>query len=213
MKKIVAFVLVFSLVLMNGFTSDGGAEASSKEAYSGEDLFRGLFFVQGEVAKQLSSEIYTHDLYQTANTKEAVGQVDKIVANVEKLEPGYFNRLKGAVDSKNPLELERALGKGSELIYSALKSDGVNVTSIDSKQLGYASGQCAVAAVVFVAGLAVVWYAGAVAQVVGGGAYVLVDGVYFYHAAVQVKTVAVSYSRENDLTREMYIRNVIKGLK
>lgn len=92
-----------------------------KVDYSGEELFRGIFFFEGRVAEQIPS----FDAYR-ATIRKAGAQhpevlvkraqtVDALVKGVRSIYPTYFMELKQAIASENFERIKGAIRKGTAL--------------------------------------------------------------------------------------------------
>ncbi|UOQ55396.1 hypothetical protein [Hymenobacter cellulosivorans] len=95
---------------------------AAKADVSGETLFRGIFLMEGDIAKKL----HTLDSFRLAMEKAAKNDPtyeqkrqkgnDHLVELVRKLDPNYFNELKGAIASQDFAKIDGTMRKGGMLI-------------------------------------------------------------------------------------------------
>ena len=96
------------------------AQASSltvKHRYSGEEMFRGLFFVEGRYAQAIPELQSLQLSYATRLAKPGdklvVSQLrNQIVQTIRTQQPRYFDDLRTAFESGNPLAVQSALETG-----------------------------------------------------------------------------------------------------
>lgn len=97
-------------------------ESVSPKEYSGEELFRGIFFLQGDVADHLETlKLNTNSIRKTLKQnpnaeKEHMAFVDEIVNQVKNIDPGYFDQFKSQMQSQNFYGIELALTNGMKMI-------------------------------------------------------------------------------------------------
>ncbi|PJJ61045.1 hypothetical protein [Hymenobacter chitinivorans] len=99
------------------------------KGYTGEQLFRGVLLLEGEVAAKLPTlQAFRLALEKEQAQNPAFAQARAehnaaVVTAVSKLDPGYFAELQKAVESKNFDAINTALRKGGSLI-QAVKMTG-----------------------------------------------------------------------------------------
>ncbi|UOQ55397.1 hypothetical protein [Hymenobacter cellulosivorans] len=96
------------------------AQAKSQD-YTGEDLYRGIFFFQGEAA----TKVPAFDSYRAMIGKQVAEHpglaaarnrnIDLIVASVRSLDPTYFVKLKQAISSQDFQRIKAAIRQGTTL--------------------------------------------------------------------------------------------------
>jgi SdpC family antimicrobial peptide len=209
LKKIITSLMALALIFGVTFTNIATTEAQAKDNltnYSGEELFKGIFLGQGEVAKHIPELPKKKE----ANSQEAIKFGNDLTKKVRDKDGKYFDELKKAVYSNNPKRVSESLEKGATLISSEItKMEGFNIDKVPNPD--EATGQCL--AFVWAVGLLVVYYAGAAVQVVGAAAYVLEAGVYFTTATVQTQyTAAASDVANSSLTKEIFVKSIVKNL-
>lgn len=124
-KKVALFLallLIFSLFVHNAFAR---SIHSPQKIYSftGEEIFRGIMFGQGEVAK-LFPELWNNKTRELANTPKALITVDTYIEQISKKDIQYFENVKYAVMSGNPYKIDEIFSKGVEYLTDILESQG-----------------------------------------------------------------------------------------
>lgn len=120
------FLLTFSLVL---FQSCSKESASTEANYTGEELFRGIFLLEGEVSTKIKSfDGYRAQLQQQLDANPALADQmiitnDAIVNDVKALNPDFFQTLKAAVDSDNFNRVSEVIEQGALLMASVIAPD------------------------------------------------------------------------------------------
>lgn len=142
-QVILPVILVF--VMVSCYQDDEVA----KQDYSGEEMFRGIFFLQGDVIHQLESLHADSDKLKISqkSNPESIEYfedfVDEIVLQIESLDPDYFNNFKKQVESKNYYSIELALSNGTNMIKAAgLKSEKLSsvfrlMTEFEDKKVDF----------------------------------------------------------------------------
>jgi hypothetical protein len=99
--------------------------------YSGEDLYRGIFLMQGEVADQIS--IFKKIKTEFPFEKDAVAMeefnniVDEVILILKNDNPGFFEKFKSQIQSGDHLQVKEVLDQGAEMLhYGLLKSPTVS---------------------------------------------------------------------------------------
>ncbi|MED1904146.1 sporulation delaying protein family toxin [Bacillus thuringiensis] len=206
MKKIVASLMSFALLMGVMFQGSMQAKAAVTEAsvkvFSGEELFKGLFFGQGKVAEKLP-DFYSKELRKATNTPEMEKQANDLVGKVKEKDAAYLVELEAAVYSNNPQKIEKALNKGGEILTDITKDMGVSSDSLEAAEDGTGTGRCAVL------GLVAIYYAAVVAQVAAGAVYVAGAAVYLATAAVN--TWGRSMNGDN-LSNDQLVHDIVVNL-
>ncbi|AGE62956.1 sporulation delaying protein family toxin [Bacillus subtilis] len=116
MKK--AFLVFLSVVLVTTVflvkQQESVAQAKQLE-YSGEEIFKGFVFAQGEVGKQLP-EVFNKAMTDKLNTKQAKAFANQVVADIKKEDADFFDNLKKAVYSKDALKVDELLKKAGQIV-------------------------------------------------------------------------------------------------
>ncbi|MED0771232.1 sporulation delaying protein family toxin [Bacillus siamensis] len=178
---LLVFVLMIALV---------GPHATAKTkpavSYSGEDIFSGIFFGQGEVAKLLP-EVWDTKAVKKINQDELKQVSDQVIADIKKSSPDYFKKLKAAVYSGDYEKVNSVIDQGSQIMAKVLKEE-FDKKSMD-KGKSTAIGQCATAVWVFL------------------NAAAAIETIALAVAAI-ILTVA-SVDEDSDLGKEQLIANVV----
>ncbi|PJJ59220.1 hypothetical protein [Hymenobacter chitinivorans] len=108
-----------------------------KVDYSGEELFRGIFFFEGRVAEQIPSFDAYRATIRRAGTQhhevlvKRAHTVDALVKGVRSIYPTYFIELKQAIQSENFERIKGVIRKGTALNEAAALA---TLTSPEEKQ-------------------------------------------------------------------------------
>ncbi|WP_051263387.1 sporulation delaying protein family toxin [Tuberibacillus calidus] len=152
--KVFVSLLALCLCLSFSFSPFANAKTTDKkivptqseksQKYSGEELFRGLVFGQGDVAK-LFPEMWGKSQLELTNSKESLKAVDLVISQINKNSPNFFNHFKTVIESGNPYlidqegqEVKKVIkeafkdinGKYPELKYPEIGTDCVIVTFV-----------------------------------------------------------------------------------
>ncbi|GAA0553444.1 hypothetical protein [Chitinophaga japonensis] len=104
-------------------TGKTAALANAAVLFTGEELFRGIFLLEGPVAEKLT---YFDDIKDQLSLldgsleKERADFADTIVANVKAISPEYFDQLQAEVGSDDFVRIENVIETGADLIYQAV---------------------------------------------------------------------------------------------
>lgn len=120
MKKSVFFLS--STIVFYGCSFDNGNQseqlneivvASKSNNYSGKDFFKGIFFINGEIAKNLSIITNNYDISENMdylnNQKEFDKVQNEIIQLIEDNNPAFFDDFLISMQSKNPMLITQAL--------------------------------------------------------------------------------------------------------
>lgn len=182
------------------FTQSQKTQASAlTKNFSGEELYRGIFFFQGEAGKKINVEVAKQ--VEKAQSKPETKQfIDENIAYVKKQDPDYFKKLEQAIYIKDFVKVKQQIAQGSKYFQENMKSFNMEVqNSLDSSRQ-------------LVAGLLVVVYAGLIFTTVAGAAH-LAYTVSVY-VQVGIKHSKVTYYEGDNNSRfgfEKLINNVIEN--
>ncbi|MFE4764781.1 sporulation delaying protein family toxin [Bacillus mycoides] len=123
----VTILLVTLLVFLNRSDS---VKADVKKDYSGEEIYKGIVLGQGKVAT-LFPQVWDEEQIRKVNSKESSDLTTKLLNEMKLSDPSYFNNLKKAVDSKEPLIIQQAFENGSYLLNQAINK--LKLNSYNSK--------------------------------------------------------------------------------
>ncbi|MCZ8497361.1 sporulation delaying protein family toxin [Priestia megaterium] len=128
-KKTLIFIMVAALVFTGFLRINSTAQAKSiNTKLSGEELFTGLVFGQGDVAKQFP-EIWTKDMLKKANSKDAKKDVKILVSAMKKVDPNYFTDLEKAVYNQDLVSVYNQLYKGEKVLNDAVENNKQSIVS------------------------------------------------------------------------------------
>lgn len=129
-SKKIALVLLSSFIFVNCSQQDDNINTSNKDnnsilqrsgqIYTGEELFKSIFFGQGEFAKNISMyEDITNQYEQGGMVKESLflERFDTFVQKVTNTNPTFFNDFQTNINSGNPLVIQESLKTGYSKIY------------------------------------------------------------------------------------------------
>ncbi len=111
-------------------------EATLKKNFSGEELFNGIFFGQGEVATlipEISNQVNMADVLTTDELEEVANVRQDLTAALKVQNPNFFNEFKSAIQSGNHLRIQETLRQTSELIFQGIM-DISNVQTSKTKE-------------------------------------------------------------------------------
>lgn len=202
LKKIVAVLSILTIVisLLNVKNVDI-VEAKSITNFTGEELFKGIIFGQGEVANELPF-MWTEDVLKETNSPEAKEVVDDVIAMINKVNPDYFSELKKAIDSENRVALNSLINETGQYLDEYAKQ--MDLENPDQEALNSAQGRSIIAAVG-----AIVYLGGAVTTVL------LVTHAVALTAGVAKYGWKYTYQLDgsgNQFTQENMVNNVIESL-
>ena len=122
----ISLLVVAALVIFQSCSK----ESSTTEAnYTGEELFRGIFLLEGEVTSKIKSfDGLRAQLQRELDANPAlVDQMmitnDAIIDDVKALSPDFLQRLKAAVDSDNFNRISEVIEQGALLMASVIAPD------------------------------------------------------------------------------------------
>lgn len=118
--------LVALILFVTFQKSDAAVSLGSR--FTGEQIFRGLFFGEGEVAANIPELNGLHVSNYITDAKKLADALDfqnRIVNQVKNDHPGYFSELKAAVDGRNHVSVQNALQAGSGYVEEAVAKLGV----------------------------------------------------------------------------------------
>lgn len=124
---LMVFVFSFGLESCSKKDDSDPTPAESKPIYSGEDLYRGLFFSEGDVSKKLANVnpnyIDLSEFYKNESERKASDDFkNKLVASINTKFPDFFAEFKTKIESGNPLHIQQALNYASGVNQEVLAS-------------------------------------------------------------------------------------------
>lgn len=96
--------------------------STSSQNYSGEDLFKGIFFAKGAVAEKLPTIKNSRSYFQINELQEKTNnaddsKMDELMDEIEVRHPNFYGNLQSSIDTKNHLIIEEALKNAADVIY------------------------------------------------------------------------------------------------
>ncbi len=120
-------VSLIMCVILLFFTTQCGNSLENiepKKEFTGEELFRGIFLMQGEVASQISLFQKIKSTYDFEANEEVRLQyskvVDELINMISTKHPWFFKDFKSAITSGDHFEVQNALNAGSGLLVEAM---------------------------------------------------------------------------------------------
>ena len=119
---------VFIFFISYGCQNSGTDEQQTQLNYSGEEIFRGIFFSQGELPNQIEALKEEHEKTENiAKTNKDVKdfQLDfskEIIKSINTLDPTFFTQFKKQMESKNYYAIQLAMTNATKMI----KAGGYN---------------------------------------------------------------------------------------
>lgn len=117
-KWYVSLPLAIVMFLSTSCSKEAPA-ARPVDTVSGQDIFKGIFFADGDFASKLSSQRSKHELFATLDqeTREQLQKkINLVVDLIEKESPEFFNEFKQKISSKDHFLVKQALGEGAKHI-------------------------------------------------------------------------------------------------
>lgn len=113
---------------------------SANKNFTGEEFFRGIFFMQGQVEDAIPSyRVYVKQLRSSPQALSEISKLsDEIVSGINKIDPGYFSLLKKAIDSKDFYMIKQMLEEANTL-YLKAGLISTSYSSVFRKALGIAT--------------------------------------------------------------------------
>jgi SdpC family antimicrobial peptide len=125
MKKKLSIFILLAMLSFGVFQSCSDTEDTKPLAqYSGEELFRAVFFLQGEATNHLQSLKPNVDQMSPAPADEKIKKsneafANEIIAKINELDPKYFDNFKQQLESDNYYSIELALTNGTKMVRAA----------------------------------------------------------------------------------------------
>ena len=117
--------MAFLAMLMTFVTFESQARTIKVMSYSGEALFKGIFFAEGEVAEQIP-ELSGLSAKNFASTDEERHEIDafqaEVIAYVNKNHPGYMGALESAVNARSHVKINQVITQGKSIVEAAVNS-------------------------------------------------------------------------------------------
>ncbi|HYG00897.1 MAG TPA: hypothetical protein VD927_00570 [Chryseosolibacter sp.] len=109
-----------------------------KAGFTGEELFNGIFFGDGEVSAripEIASQLDVREIL-TADETAALNSIRaSLTADLKNADPNFFVNFKSAIQSGDHLIIEKALTNASQSLYDAVLSGSLNKTGLTHQEL------------------------------------------------------------------------------
>ena len=196
----VSLIMVLAVLNMGlGFHAFAGSRAA--KTYTGEEIFVGINFGQGEVAK-LFPKIWKS--FHANNNKDGLQAFDllreKVVAEIKSSDPTFMERYGREMRSGDHLRIDEALKESSAKITSAMMKIGIMNSKgelVGNKKLTNK--------------IVCTYVIGCVAIVVAAAAYAVVVASVFW-VVMSKKTSPTSGDTSANLFREQFVNSVAERL-
>jgi len=118
-----ACLLVFTISILSFAKKNGVVVSSTTKKFSGEDIFKGVFFNTGNAYNLLPSLNRTTIFNVNSLSKEQILEkqeiVNDFVSNIKKLNSDFFARFESAIKSDDYNKISDALSESSDAIMQA----------------------------------------------------------------------------------------------
>ncbi|MBE7135330.1 MULTISPECIES: sporulation delaying protein family toxin [Bacillus] len=91
--------------------------------YSGEEIFKGVIFGQGELSENFA-DMWDPKILKVMSSKESQEAVNVLISQFKEQNPEYFTKLEQAVQQKNPKKVDKLLEEGSTALMEIAKKNG-----------------------------------------------------------------------------------------
>jgi SdpC family antimicrobial peptide len=180
------YVTILTMIIATFMHVNKANAAQSK--FSGEEIFLGIAFGQGEVGK-LFPELWDSLDEEELNSQEAKEFTSSAIEKIKEQDPTYFDDLQSAVYSNDIQQIDKVIVRGYPLLSEAFEDSGLK-----SDEVGDVVGQCVVVLFAAVA--------------IGTAAY---QHQYVYSHESFWTTSSASIN-SNQLAKEQFIVNIVERL-
>ncbi|HGE5782742.1 TPA: sporulation delaying protein family toxin [Bacillus pseudomycoides] len=133
-KLLVLFTTVTLLItLLMFFNKPYSVKAETKKEFTGEEIYKGIVFGQGKVAKELP-QVWDEKKMQMANSKENAEVVNKIIMEMKAKDSTYFKRLEQSIKTKDFMAIKKEFENGSVLLKNTVENLNFNVQTKETTQ-------------------------------------------------------------------------------
>lgn len=133
-EKFIAIFFTFILLFSSCTNSDFfDSKNESLDSFSGEDIFKGLFFLNENFASQieiLENSILYNEINTNSDMQKSLDWASNIVINeINKHDPTFFEHFEQMVKSRNEYQISEAIDNGSKKLLEfynlVLKENGI----------------------------------------------------------------------------------------
>lgn len=118
MKKFASIAAASVLAISTAFFPLNASHAQAP-SYSGEEIFEGFVFAQGELGEKLDRN-FSADAVEILNTKEGQLQADLIVEKIKEADAEFFTKFEEAVYAKDAQKVDELLTEAGSLVEAEL---------------------------------------------------------------------------------------------
>lgn len=124
-RKIIRISLVIPLMVFfisYGCQKNDDDQTTAQMNYSGEEIFRGIFFSEGELPNQIDALKAEHEKSEALSiANKSVKEFkldfsDEIVNSINELDPEFFNNFKKQMESKNYYAIQLAMTNAAKMV-------------------------------------------------------------------------------------------------
>ncbi|WP_193648866.1 sporulation delaying protein family toxin [Bacillus cereus] len=121
-KPLLSIALVMALLVSMISIPLTRANAETSVKFTGEEIYAGIFFGQGEIA-ELLPEIWDKKALETIDPKELEKLSNETIEKLKQEKPNYFKELQAAVYAKDYKGVDDILKESATVLTDVLKSD------------------------------------------------------------------------------------------
>lgn len=108
----------------NNYTSSGLFKKSSIENYSGEEIFKGIFFAKGEIADGLLNIKNSYSYYLVNNLTQVQdekyeSEIASVTNEINQKYPSYFSDFKRNIESGSHILITETIDEGAKKLFEA----------------------------------------------------------------------------------------------
>ncbi|PDY26985.1 hypothetical protein [Bacillus thuringiensis] len=117
---------LFSVFSLDSFNIKPVAAAEKKQQpqkYSGEEIFKGVIWGQGKLAKNFA-DMWDPKTLELMSSKESQESINSLINQLKEQDPEYFIRIEKAVQQKNLKKVDKLLEEGSTALLKIAEKKG-----------------------------------------------------------------------------------------
>jgi len=133
--------LAVGIIVIYSSCKRDSSDMASKSEFSGEEYFSGLVFVRGSVAEKIPDY---RDITSMVNAIGGEPENQKItnfetsiISEIREKNPGYFEKFKLDILSKDPVRVDKALFDASNIVTKATLIKGITANTNSEKAKDY----------------------------------------------------------------------------
>ncbi|MFQ3843320.1 sporulation delaying protein family toxin [Staphylococcus pseudoxylosus] len=212
--KYIGMFLAVILVITSVFIYIPRNNETQAATYSGEELYRGIMFGQGEVAHKLP-KIWSEDIITKADMNgQSKKIIDGTVDYINKNDSTYFDNLKQSLNSGDEKKLSENLQKGGAYFGEYVEKNDLINKANEQAESGF---ECAVYPYYAVAAFGAAVVVTHAAAVTGGGVAVaylaITTGKTYWNSKPKKKMVAESDSNSDIAAGDYKLEEIVSYIK